>query len=333
MKIIRVAAALAIGAATSFLAWRYACLPVVGNYWIYRLERSNRTIEELADAYQSTIRARENLARAKGMIEKSPSRVKLYELAAVNAARIGRYEEAIALLEQSLRYDKRPEILLALGLAQCAGGAREDAVRNLSLACTFDPKLRFKIPGTCLVPEVHASAIGHQDMLILAKDRDLLVNGDFHQPAAESLPAEVKNGTGPSAASGWYVVADASSQATSRFVPSTRRAGQMLDVVTRGQSAGIMQSYGAPNSGASHVVTRTWIYVVRGRVRVGSGNAGTVASDVASAGTGRWERLEAPNIVCPSNQTVLLSTVPDTEFYVDTVSVRAVPGPPCTEAR
>ena len=64
---------------------------------------------------------------------------------------------------------------------------------------------------------------------------------------------------------------------------------------------------------------------------MGTGNGRPPVHNGVSAGTGRWEKLEAVNETCPARSIVIEAVDEEgAEFFVDEVVVRhTVAAPPC----
>ena len=70
---------------------------------------------------------------------------------------------------------------------------------------------------------------------------------------------------------------------------------------------GVAQEFDSPGDGVS-VVSSAWVFVVRGKVGVGAGNAAsTKPDDVHSSGTGASEHLQAMNKEGPANVFIIYS--------------------------
>lgn len=121
---------------------------------------------------------------------------------------------------------------------------------------------------------------------------------------------------------------------TTDVLPSTRpdsRAGSMIHVDTLGPHNGIRQVFGTIGEGPERTEAMAWVYVLRGRVGIGTGNGGHLSdSDGESTTIGQWEQIRAPrNGVSPANEFVIYATsVYGASFYVDEASV-AVAEPRC----
>ena len=63
------------------------------------------------------------------------------------------------------------------------------------------------------------------------------------------------------------------------------------------------------------------IFVVRGKVGMGTGNGGNTGFDTFTTGIDRWETIRGTNTVCPANETIIYSADGPADFYVDSASV------------
>lgn len=315
----RKAAAAAIAAVAAWLlydlvAMRHHCNVIEGE-----VSRSVETIPyDPARIFAYRGRAARNVERIAACAERHPSDVNLRMLAASNLTILGRHDAAAAMLRRALEFDRRPELYLALALAEIELGQREQAIQHAALAAEFSGLSRLqeisdgmvrveaqKIAGTRL--EGHLIARGDFDTT------NRLLNGDFAGGRAH-----------------WRVTAAQHSPVTVMVVPSTRRAGaNALRVIASGGDSGVFQLWTKPP--VPRARTTAWVYVVRGQVYVGTGSGQPPMRNVLSAGTGRWEKLEAVSESCPADRTVVFSASPEgAEFILDEITAReTLAAPPC----
>ena len=148
---------------------------------------------------------------------------------------------------------------------------------------------------------------------------------------APEAPSElVGTGGGVSAASGWTVWNNSEARTMTEVVPSTRTpGGQMLHVTTSGTLNGIVQTF---NPDLADAVASIWVFVVVGRVGIGTGNGGaTSAEDAESTTIGRWERIQARNGGTPANEFIVYAISPEgADYFVDDAAVTNadIEGPP-----
>lgn len=281
--------------------------------------------------------AAQSLARLQHCLAERPERVNLSMLAGGALQILGRHEAAIAIYENALRYDRRPELYMALGLSQLdAGIARETAVTNFVRAAEFQGLTILRnIPDVEARWAAYKRAGAEYDASLAALDlldtRNRLANGDFGTPGPAG-PRTSSNAAGvsPSAAARWSLFNRVPGLITSVLNDSPRGGGRKaLRVTVASAHSGIYQKWPTGRS-AGRVRTSASIYVVRGRIYVGSGNAPPFMNAV-SAATGRWELLEGPNVSCPASMTVLYAADEGgAEFYVENVTAtQTFAAPPC----
>jgi hypothetical protein len=98
-----------------------------------------------------------------------------------------------------------------------------------------------------------------------------------------------------------------------------KQAGNMMHVITvDGVSSSVAFNPIVPEY--KTVKVSCWIYVVKGKVGIGAGNAGNSGISAWTSGTCKWEYLETTNSVSPANNLVI-GTNEASEWYIDDVSV------------
>lgn len=114
----------------------------------YRCNRVEREAEFLLGPIDSAPASMVNAIRIRRVaevvglcLERQPHDVNLLLEHAVCDMLLGRTKEAVWHYEEALRFDRRPEIYLGLGLAQFRSGSRGEAVNNLGKAAAFAPYL------------------------------------------------------------------------------------------------------------------------------------------------------------------------------------------------
>jgi hypothetical protein len=103
----------------------------------------------------------------------------------------------------------------------------------------------------------------------------------------------------------------------------------VIHVTTTGASNGLVQVWGAFNTGPTKVVHSARILVRSGKVCMGTGNGGNTGCSASTSGTGKWESIRGTNTVCPANETIIYSEGGPADFYVDFASVEVVDKKPC----
>jgi hypothetical protein len=166
----------------------------------------------------------------------------------------------------------------------------------------------------------------------------LLSNPDFADAGAATLlvAKEPVFASGPSAAPQWTVASSSPGTTATDMLPGTRPDGAalMMHVCTTGaHDNGVFQEF-QPPEGLQNVITSVWVFVVRGTVGIGTGNAASTKPDDAhSTTTGSWELLQAANKEGPPNVFALYSVVGDEAcedlqqgacFYFESPSVEPV---------
>jgi len=159
---------------------------------------------------------------------------------------------------------------------------------------------------------------------------NLLFNARFNRVGPEG-PLVVKNipGNGVTAARRWWALATGSiinntpGITTTELLPSTIvSGGTMLHVITDTDKNGLVQVFGAIDTGPETAYACLWIYLVSGSVGIGIGNGGnTNGNDVVLNKTGSWEVLQVSNAHSPVNEIVIASLGGGAEFYVENARV------------
>ena len=161
---------------------------------------------------------------------------------------------------------------------------------------------------------------------------NLLKNASFNEPGgAPTIMVVPPGGFGfmPTAAPHWDVFNNQPNVTTTALLPSTKGAvgaGTMLQVCTDAVDSGLRQVIGAGfGTGPAKAVASAWVYVLSGRVGIGSGNGGGTSShDAISTTTGQWELLTAPSPGSPVNQFVAYAVdFGGACFFIESASVYA----------
>jgi hypothetical protein len=98
----------------------------------------------------------------------------------------------------------------------------------------------------------------------------------------------------------------------------------MLHVCTTGVRNGIVQVFGPLHTGPSHARSSVWVFVLRGKVAMGTGDGGATTTNVESTKLGQWEQLSAPSPSPHANEfSVWAASAGGACFYVDNASVTA----------
>jgi hypothetical protein len=132
----RVLIPVAIAAATLVLVYRIGRDELRCNRVWAVVSQGNTDALDLPD-YDALLLVRNNIPKAIPCIERRcPNVFLMYELASTYR-RVGRHDDAIALLERSMRYDRRPEIFIALGDSLAQRGRLEEGLGMLLTGARF----------------------------------------------------------------------------------------------------------------------------------------------------------------------------------------------------
>lgn len=135
-----------------------------------------------------------------------------------------------------------------------------------------------------------------------------------------SVTLAAPGGGGFSAAQSFTVFLNTPGTVRTDLMPSSRNDGtRMIHVLsTTGPGNGIVQVFAPFNSGPTKVISGAWVYVVRGRVGIGTGNGGQTTYDAFSTTIGQWQYVAADNTSIPANEFIVYGAAPGmNEFYVD----------------
>jgi RHS repeat-associated protein len=165
---------------------------------------------------------------------------------------------------------------------------------------------------------------------------NLLNNWSFDDPGAGpttlTTTPEQPFGPGACAAPGWSVWNNVAATTTTEIKKSTLPQGQggsMLHVTSSGAGCGVVQTFGESGTGPDRVVASVWLFIVQGRVAIGTGNGGDTIPDAYCDQIGQWVLVSAGNQRTPANEFIVYS-VSDTgaEFYLDHAWIAAPNVPP-----
>ena len=157
---------------------------------------------------------------------------------------------------------------------------------------------------------------------------NVLTNGDF---SAGGPPTTFtgNGGAGNSAASNWTLFNNGPATIKTEHLASFGGRSGVIHVVTTGSSSGLVQVWGAINTGPSKVLTSASIFVRTGKVGIGSGNGGNTGFNTQTTGLGQWEQIRGVSQVCPVNETIIYSAGGGADFYVDMADVEVASKEPC----
>lgn len=174
--------ALTISAGGVLAVWHFCLVPLQCNVQKKFIEDS--TIQALRHGGSPTMRvtvARRNLQRLTPCLANRPSDPDLYMEMGANYRLLGQDEMAIAAYEHALRYDRRPEIFLNLGVTRLSVGQEEAGVDALLKAIAFNPNLASSLPamvGEKLTPQIQERVhqeLGNRPQLVRSLLKDFSV--------------------------------------------------------------------------------------------------------------------------------------------------------------
>lgn len=174
-----------------------------------------------------------------------------------------------------------------------------------------------------------APAAEHEQAL--CAQPNYLANPTFNSVGPNGSPTNVTTvvpgGAGNSAAANWTLFTNTPGNVFTELLPSSRNDGtRMIHVRTNGYGNGLVQVFQPFNSGPTKVISGAWIYVLSGRVCIGTGNGGNTGCDAYSSTIGQWQYVTASNGVVPANEFIIYSTTTTgADFYVDQASVQFSP--------
>src|SRR2546428_8969414 len=138
MRILKWLGAAAISALAVYAIYYVSWLPSQCEIAKKRTESIVMTIADLPATAPVISSARNGISDMERCIAVSPTDVGLYMAMAANQSVIGRLQDAANTYVAALRYDRRPEIFLNLGLVQLQMNQRSAAFANLTKACLFN---------------------------------------------------------------------------------------------------------------------------------------------------------------------------------------------------
>jgi tetratricopeptide (TPR) repeat protein len=138
MKAIKVVLSAAVAAAAVLAIARWCYLPISCDVMQKRIDKSTTALLENPN-WLTGIKAHQNLTEIRHCMGVMPGKVSIYMTAAANSRLVGAPDEAIALYETALRYDRRPEIYANIAECQLSMNKKNDAVGNFVTAGMFSP--------------------------------------------------------------------------------------------------------------------------------------------------------------------------------------------------
>ncbi len=125
---------------TGMLLVSFCYEPYRCNQKIKAADRSTTRVLDITDRFYVARVARENIRSMEPCLTHNPSGIAAWMIAAANRRLIGQHDEAARLYEEALRYDRRPELYLQLGLTYLELHRTNEAVAALERAVRFDPE-------------------------------------------------------------------------------------------------------------------------------------------------------------------------------------------------
>jgi hypothetical protein len=128
-------------------------------------------------------------------------------------------------------------------------------------------------------------------------------------------------GAAPSAADQWRVYHKLPGTTRTRLLLNPW-GGRMIHVYTTSHRNGLLQAFAGYNQGPVLVKGAARIFVIKGKIAIGTGNGPNVMIDATSTMNGAWETISAPNGTSPANTMMIYAvSMGGAEFYVDAALV------------
>jgi hypothetical protein len=157
MKWLKLALSAGIAAA-AFVAIRYVSYtPVRCNDVAMSVGGQMTSMVTWTDQTMITVATRENLARLEPCRRKLPWNVDLHMLVAANYAAREMHENAVSEYREALRYDRRPEIYLNLGVELIKAGHVDEAIEPLTIAYNINKDYIYEITNSDIQARVMAA--------------------------------------------------------------------------------------------------------------------------------------------------------------------------------
>lgn len=133
---------------------------------------------------------------------------------------------------------------------------------------------------------------------------------------------------GSAAAKDWGVFNNTYGTTITDLLPTTFPSGgnMMIRVFTDGPSNGLTNVFDDYGSGPHCTMSGAWIYVIWGKVSIGTGNGGATGPNATTTKLGEWEYLQAENGNCPANEFIIYSAwdTGGAEFFAELASVEEI---------
>ncbi|MFO1049537.1 MAG: hypothetical protein U1E52_16780 [Geminicoccaceae bacterium] len=171
-------------------------------------------------------------------------------------------------------------------------------------------------------PVLAAAALG-AILPSLGHAENFLTNPAFNVLGPSGISTSFTGGGlgGPSAADKWLVWNNSTGTTVTKLVDSTRVSGRrMLYVATDGTRNGLFQNWCCAVL-PPKVYGCAWIYVLSGRVGIGTGFGGGTVHDAVLTKTGSWEVLNVGNGSSPAIEMIVYSYLGPARFYIESARV------------
>jgi hypothetical protein len=140
MKPRQLIALVVVAPLTIFGLYRCSYLPLRCSIVCASTEKQLVAAMNRGDDYGGIVAGRRALGVLHGC-ELRPLQIDPPLLTALSFRLTHQYDESIAWYGRTLAVDRRPEIYFGLGMTQLKTGQRVDAMRNLTVAVAFDPRV------------------------------------------------------------------------------------------------------------------------------------------------------------------------------------------------
>ena len=293
-------------------------LPIRINQMIGQAESATAGAWTASDQFGAAAQAKRILAIIQPALERNRTNVSLLMVSAANKQLVGRFRSALMDYDTALQVDRRPELYLQRGLTLLGAGRRMEAIPDLITANLFSPTYFADIPDGETSRDVQAIILDRERRIqarllrptysISSSQGNLVLTGVFRE-MTDGAPKTLAQGVGnlgDSAAEGWKVWNTSDGATATEILPSTHTPGRkMLHVTTTAKQSGIWNFWLPGGSGPARAITSASIYVLKGQVTVGSGDAGRTSPDAATSRTGVWELVQGQSQSCPVNATTV----------------------------
>jgi hypothetical protein len=324
---LRIALAIAAAIVVVMVARVMLWIPLRCNERIMSLEDSSLAAFETSELSASMRIAQANIEECRRCLRYDRGNVRFLMVLAANQQALRRYDAAMVTYQEALKYDKRPELYLQLGLVEAQLGLVDLARAHIAAAARFKGEFLYAVTDGYLRDQV-AGIISN----------DWVGQGNLLAPFRPYKKKEVaSSGIGLGAESAtrlWRFYGGSPGETITRTVTAQIDGENRpaMHVTTTCKQCGVLQDWAAQNTGPAHVITEIAIEVKRGTVVVSTGNVGRPLPDTTLGPAPGWQRVKIANKGCPANRTLIYSDTAPAEFTIAEVTVTAVAGPPCNDS-